>query len=63
MRGRVRSCGSINSEALESIRSNLVRKGRSAATVDVEIVDDAGNVGLYATVEWFIRLTNTLSYL
>jgi hypothetical protein len=55
MRGRVGARGSIPEDVAARLREALRAKERGLIGVTVEIVDQAGVVGLVATFEWFIQ--------
>jgi acyl-coenzyme A thioesterase PaaI-like protein len=53
--GRIKSKASMDNEMIEKVRNDIVNKGRSVLTVNVELFDDNNNQTLQSEFEWFVQ--------
>ena len=53
-RGRISAKANMAANEIERIKNELSAKGRTLATVAVDVIDEAGTLALTAAFEWFI---------
>lgn len=56
--GKIRSIAFMDEKQIERVRNEMAEKGRSIATVKVEIYDQNRNVTLQSVFEWFVQKLN-----
>lgn len=59
MHGRIVSRSLVSEESLAMFAQTLASRGRASVSIDVEVLDDGGSIGLAATVEWFAQQRDT----